>query len=53
MNLIFSSAEVLLPGESVLSLRPLHVAQLIQGWAVDVTAADRARLATPADAPRG
>ncbi|MEU6349027.1 hypothetical protein ABZ896_06835 [Streptomyces sp. NPDC047072] len=52
MNSIFSSAERPLSTEHVLSLRPLRVAQLTRGWAVDVTAADLVHVAAPVDAAR-
>ncbi|WP_105971609.1 hypothetical protein [Streptomyces geranii] len=52
MNSIFSSAERPLSAEHVLSLRPLRVAQLTRGWAVDVTAADLVMVAGPVDATR-
>ncbi|MEU6667056.1 hypothetical protein [Streptomyces sp. NPDC046727] len=47
-----TSAEGTLSTASVLSLSPLRVAQLTRAWAVEVTAADLARLAAPADAAR-
>ncbi|KIF75013.1 hypothetical protein QR77_15810 [Streptomyces sp. 150FB] len=52
MHANFSSAELALSAEPVFSFRPLHVAQLSRGWAVDVRASDLAPLAASADAAR-
>ncbi|MEV0220072.1 hypothetical protein [Streptomyces sp. NPDC050704] len=48
----FSPVQHALPADPVFDLWPLQVAQLIRGWAVDVTAADLAPLASSVDAPR-
>ncbi|MEU0204411.1 MULTISPECIES: hypothetical protein [unclassified Streptomyces] len=52
MNSTYSSVERLLAADPAFSLRPLQVAQLTRGWAVDVTAADLDTLAASVDAPR-
>lgn len=52
MHTSYSSVERLLAADPALSLRPLQVAQLTRGWAVDVTAADLDMLAASVDAPR-
>ncbi|MEV1065239.1 hypothetical protein [Streptomyces sp. NPDC050263] len=52
MHTIYSPVERLLVADPAFSLRPLQVAQLTRGWAVDVTAADLDALAASVDAPR-
>ncbi|MEE1832483.1 hypothetical protein [Streptomyces sp. SP17KL33] len=52
MNTSYPTVERLIATDSAVSLRPVQVAQLGRGWAVDVTAADLDTLAASLDAPR-